>query len=170
MDTRANDLLREARRRAGLSQVELAQRARVAQSVISAYENGRREPSWATLRRLIKATGLEVSVELVEPERRVLPDTPAARRLRRHRRELIDAAERRGATNIRVFGSVARGDDRDDSDVDLVVDLDDKVGLVGLIGLERELSEILRRSVDVVPARGLKPRVADRVEDEALPL
>ncbi len=57
---------------------------------------------------------------------------------------------------MRVFGSVARGEDTASSDVDILVDLADGVGVVGLVGLERELSEILKRPVDVVPRSGVE--------------
>jgi predicted nucleotidyltransferase len=83
---------------------------------------------------------------------------------------VLAAAERRGAHHVRVFGSVARGDDTDMSDVDLLVDLDDGVSLVALIALERELTDVLGRKVDVVPARGLKPGVVERVLAEAIEL
>ena len=69
-----------------------------------------------------------------------------------------------------MFGSVARGTDTESSDVDVLVDLSSDVGVVGLIGLEREISEILGREVDVVPAASLKPRVAARALAEAIPL
>ena len=69
-----------------------------------------------------------------------------------------------------MFGSVAGGEDTASSDVDILVDLADGVGVVGLVGIERELSEILRRPVDVVPAAGLKPTVAKRVANEAIAL
>jgi predicted nucleotidyltransferase len=101
---------------------------------------------------------------------RGLPDTVIGRRLRRHRLAIIGAAEKRGATNVRVFGSVARGEDNEDSDVDLLVDLADDVGIVGLIRLEREIAEILRRKVDVVPARCLKADVASVALAQAIPL
>jgi uncharacterized protein len=168
----AGALIREARRRAGLSQAELARRAGVSQPVISAYESGRRAPGLSTLTKLVEASGHRLQVGLVaEPGlRRGLPDTPVGRRLRRNRRAIVDAAEQRGATNVRVFGSVARGDDSGGSDVDLLVDLADDVGLVGLIGLERELAEILGRDVDVVPAANLKTGLASQVLAEAIPL
>lgn len=69
-----------------------------------------------------------------------------------------------------MFGSVARGEDTDASDVDLLVDLDESVGLVALAGLRRELSEILDVEVDVVPAATLKPGVRDPVLAEAITL
>ena len=168
----ASVVLREARKRAGLSQAELARRAGVVQPVISAYENGRREPGLAMLTKLVRATGLDLVVEVVErPQARgEVPDSAVGRRLRRQRDEIVTLAARRGAHNVRVFGSVARGEDTEDSDVDLLVDLADDVGLVDLIGLERELSQLLDRKVDVVPARALKPGVATSALTEAIPL
>ena len=165
-------MLREARRRARLSQTDLARRAGVAQSVISAYESDRREPGLAMLSKLIEATGHQLTINLEPlPGRRLgLPDTPLGRRLRRHRRAVAALAERRGVRNVRVFGSVARGEDRDGSDIDLLVDVDDGVGLVAIAGLARELAELLGVPVDVVPADSLKRAVRADVLAEALPL
>jgi uncharacterized protein len=164
-------MIREARRRACLSQTELARRAGVAQSVISAYESDRREPGLRTLARLIEATGHQLEVGLVPaPRARLgLPDTRLGRRLRRHRREVIELARQRGVHNVRVFGSVARGE-ATTSDIDLLVDLDSGVGLVTLAGLRRHLTDLLHVDVDVVPADTLKPAVADAVLAEAIPL
>ena len=73
------------------------------------------------LAELVAASGHQLRVGLVaEPGLvRGLPDTLADRSLRRHRRSIIQAASRRGATNVRVFGSLARGSDIETSDVDL---------------------------------------------------
>ena len=79
-------------------------------------------------------------------------------------------AARRGARNVRVFGSVARGEDTDNSDIDLLVDLDPGVGLVSLAGLHRELADLLDVHDDVVPAATLKPAVRDEVLNEAIAL
>lgn len=165
-------MIREARRRARLSQTDLARRAGVAQSVISTYESDRREPGLRTLAKLIEATGHQLSFELTPaPRNRLgLPDTRLGRRLRRHRRALIEAAARRGARNVRLFGSVARGEDTDTSDIDLLVDLDDGVGVVSLAGLTRELTELLGVDVDVVPAAALKPAIHGDVLAEAIVL
>ena len=172
MSVNAARTLRAARERSRLSQTELAKRAGVAQSVISAYESGRREPSLRTLARLVEATGHDLAIDVVARPDRVLglPDTPLGRRLRQRHNAIIEAAEARRARNVRVFGSAARGDDVDSSDVDLLVDLDDGVGLLDLIGLERELTELLGVAVDVVPNSSLKPRIRDRVRREAVPL
>jgi predicted nucleotidyltransferase/DNA-binding XRE family transcriptional regulator len=172
MPLNSADLLRAARQRARLSQTDLARRAGIAQSVISVYESGRREPSLPTLTRLIEATGHQLAIDVVAvPERALgLPDSPLARRLRQRRKAIIRAAEGRRAHNVRVFGSVARGEDVESSDVDLLVDLGEGVGLLDLIGLERELAELLGVDVDVVPADSLKARIRERVEREAVPL
>lgn len=164
-------LIREARQRAGLSQTELGRRAAVAQSVISAYETERREPSLAMLTKLVEAAGHDLVVE-VRPSamRSCLPDSPIGQRLFRQRRAVIDAAARRGASNVRIFGSVARGDETEQSDLDLLVDLDGDVGLVALAGLAREISEIVGVNVDVVPAELLKPAMRERVLAEAISL
>lgn len=168
----AGTLIREARERARLSQTDLARRAGVAQSVISAYEADRREPGIRTFAKLIEATGHDLTVELTPPpdNRLGLPNTPLGRRLRRNRRTVIATAEQRGARNVRVFGSVARGEDTDSSDIDILVDLDAGVGLITLAGLRRELSELLHVDVDVVPASTLKSGVRDQVLAEAITL
>ncbi len=69
-----------------------------------------------------------------------------------------------------MFGSVARGDESEHSDVDLLVDLRSDVGLVALAGLAREIGEIVGVDVDVVPADSLKPRMREQVLAEAIPL
>jgi ribosome-binding protein aMBF1 (putative translation factor) len=67
MHSMAATVLREARQRSGLSQAELARRAGVVQSVISAYESGRRQPALPMLARLIEATGLELRLTVDQP-------------------------------------------------------------------------------------------------------
>lgn len=168
----AGALLRGARRNSRLTQAELAQRAGVAQSVISAYESDRRDPALSTLKRLIDATGNELTVGL---ERRPsaelgLPDTPLGRRLRRHRTAIRACAERRGARSVQVFGSVARGEDVADSDIDLLVDLPSDTGLFALGQLEHELEQILGTSVDLATPDSLRPHVRIEAERDAITL
>jgi predicted nucleotidyltransferase len=83
---------------------------------------------------------------------------------------VLETARRHGASNVRVFGSVARGEDGPESDVDLVVDLASGTGLVGLATLERELSSVLGAAVDLAPSDSLRPAVRDAIESEAIPL
>lgn len=79
-------------------------------------------------------------------------------------------AARFGGSNLRVFGSVARGEDRPDSDVDVLVDLAPGTGLVGLGTLERELSGVLGVRVDVAPCDSLRRHVKEEADREAIPL
>lgn len=164
-------MLRQARNRAGLSQVELAARADVTQSVISAYESGQRQPSIPALARLIEAAGFELSLGLRrQPGRLRQLSGPVGRRVRRRRRDLIAAAAAHGVQNLRVFGSVARGEDRPDSDVDLLADLPPGLSLFGLGRLEADLEAILTTRVDLIPATDLKPGVRKRVERDLVAL
>jgi uncharacterized protein len=79
-------LIRAVRRRQGLSQAELALRAGTSQSVISAYEHGRRDPSYETLRRLIEAGGERLHLDAAPPS----PDLPPPADLNEHARRLLD--------------------------------------------------------------------------------
>ncbi|HZJ09767.1 MAG TPA: nucleotidyltransferase family protein [Trueperaceae bacterium] len=87
-----------------------------------------------------------------------------------NRNALIEAGNRLGATNLRVFGSVARGDAGPDSDIDILVDLAPTVSLIGLGELEEAFAKILGRKVDAVPASGLKSGIRAAVLKEAIPL
>jgi predicted nucleotidyltransferase len=151
--------------------VELAARAGVTQSVISVYESGHRQPGLPTLAALVEATGNELVVGLRRQRGRLdRLSGPVGRRVRRRRRDLVAAAAARGASNLRVFGSVARGQDRSDSDLDLLVDLPPGLGLFGLGQLQADLEAVVGTQVDLVPAQGLKPDFRIRVERELVPL
>jgi uncharacterized protein len=90
--------------------------------------------------------------------------------LRRRREEILDVARSRGASRVRVFGSVARGDDNGDSDVDFLVDLEPGRNLMDLGGLLMDLRDLLGRDVDVVTEGGLRPRIAERTLADAVEL
>jgi len=90
--------------------------------------------------------------------------------LQHNREEILRVASRRGATNVRVFGSVARGDEQADSDLDFLVDLEPGRSLLDLGGLLMDLQELLGRKVDVVTENGLHWYIRDRVLKEAKPL
>ena len=70
--------------------------------------------------------------------------------LQQQRDKIIDIAARHGARNVRVFGSVARGDDRPASDIDLLVDMESDRSFLDLVGLAQDLEALLDRNVDVV--------------------
>jgi predicted nucleotidyltransferase len=84
------------------------------------------------------------------------------------RDDILRIAARRGVRSVRVFGSVARGDSDDESDIDFLVDLDPGHRLMDLGGFLEELRELLGRSVDVVTERNLRTELPERVLGEAI--
>ena len=86
------------------------------------------------------------------------------------RAQILRVAAAHGARNVRVFGSVARGDSGPGSDVDLLVEFEPGRSLLDHAALQMELEALLGRRVDVASARGLRPRIRDRVLREARPL
>ncbi|SRR5229473_3483988 len=86
------------------------------------------------------------------------------------REEILQIAARHGAKKIRVFGSVARGEARPDSDIDFLVDMEPGRSLFDLGGLLMDLQDVLGRKVDVVTEKGLHSRIRERVIREAVPL
>ena len=87
--------------------------------------------------------------------------------LEAHRDELIALAHRRGVTRVRVFGSMSRGDAKEDSDVDLLVTLSPGTSALALGGLLIDAEELLGRRVDVVTEAGLHPALRERVLADA---
>jgi predicted nucleotidyltransferase len=86
-----------------------------------------------------------------------------------HRDEIRAAAARHHGLRVRLYGSVARGQERDGSDIDLLVDFTPGSSLFDLIRLNRELEDLLGKRVDVVSRGGLKARDQDII-DEAIDL
>lgn len=81
--------------------------------------------------------------------------------------KIKSVAERYGAHNVRVFGSVLRGETHSESDVDFLIDLERGRSFFDRVSIQLELEEMLGCRVDVVSARGLKARVRERVLEEA---
>jgi predicted nucleotidyltransferase len=90
--------------------------------------------------------------------------------LKEKRQEILLIAARHGATNVRVFGSVARGEADAASDLDVLVDLEPGRSLIDLGGLLMDLQQLLGREVDVVTEKGLRARIRERVLKEAVPV
>lgn len=90
--------------------------------------------------------------------------------LKEKREEILRIAAKHGARNVRVFGSVARGEADEQSDLDLLVEFEPGRSLMDHAALWLELQELLGCKVDVVSDRGIKPRIRDRVLREAVPL
>ena len=94
----------------------------------------------------------------------------AEEQLKEKRKEILRLCAKYGARNLRVFGSVARGEADRESDIDFLVEMEPGRSLFDLGGLQYELEKLLGRPVDVVTYRGLKTRIRDRVAREATPL
>src|SRR5712691_4150984 len=113
-------LIKEARAAAGLTQAELASQAGTSQPTVAAYESGDKIPTVATLERLLRATGSSLTATHSPQGQR----TSRLRRvLHERRQEILDLADRHHTSNVRVFGSVARGEETNGSDIDLLVDM-----------------------------------------------
>lgn len=168
----AGAVLRLARSRAGLTLRELAQRAGVSRSVIAVYEGESREPSLATLAALVSSAGISLTVDLGPPLPAPAVPTlaPIGHRLRRRRAAVLALAARHGISNVRVFGSVARGQEGPTSDLDLLVHLPDGAGLLLLGRFTEDLEALLRVAVEVVPDDGVKPRVRASIDADLVAL
>jgi len=90
--------------------------------------------------------------------------------LRERREPILELAAKHGARNLRVFGSVARGEADESSDIDFLVEMEPGRNLLDMGGLLMDLREFLGREVDVATVRSLKPRIRERVLREAVPL
>lgn len=144
--------LKRLRHEAHLSQHDLARRVGIPQPNVSAYETGRRVPSRETVERL--------EVALAMP----LPGRVAAARA-----EILAAAARRGLTDVRVFGSVARGEATTGSDLDLLVHPAETTSLFDLAAFQAEIEQLVAAPVDVVSDRGSGPTMS-RILRDAVPV
>ncbi len=126
-----------------MTQHQLAKLSGVRQPNIAAYENGQRVPSPTMVERLLSAARPRPSKVLDQ-----------------HREQVRRLAHRHRAGNVRVFGSVARGDDGPDSDLDFLVTFDERASLLDQAALTDDLEELLGVPVHVVSDRALRDRDA----------
>ena len=135
------------------------------QLIAAVHEASRNGLSQKKIARLIGRSQPEVSRLL-----RFHGTTPLARRLRAARRQVIETIKAAGGSNVRVFGSVATGQEHEGSDIDLLFRMDQPLGLMDLAGLEIELGTILHADVDLVPDTNIRPTMRERIISEAVPL
>lgn len=155
MDTAGSDFaswLRTRRTAAGLSQRGLAERSGIAQPQISAIEAGVRPASSATREALERALRMRPT-----------------RLLDLHREEVLDAFARVGASEPRLFGSAARGEDDEESDLDVLVTFPEDFGILQLFALQEELSALLTVDVDLVSSDS-EPDFVDAALAQSRPL
>ncbi|MFZ7103262.1 MAG: nucleotidyltransferase family protein [Peptococcaceae bacterium] len=93
---------------------------------------------------------------------------PAISEIKHKREAILQVASSYGATNIRVFGSVARGEDKQNSDIDLLINLEEGRSLFDLIDLKNKLEEILDRKVGVVTEESVHWYLKDKIKEEAI--
>lgn len=98
------------------------------------------------------------------------PKAPVNEHLAKHRDAILKLAEARGATNIRVFGSAARGEAHSGSDIDFLVDFPPDTSIFTVVGLWRELSELLGCEIDLLTDGALDDRMKATVLRDAVPL
>jgi hypothetical protein len=93
------------------------------------------------------------------------------KQLQENRQNILVIAAKHGAFNVRIFGSVARGEDNPESDIDFLIDYDiEKTTPWFPVGLIRDLENLLQTKVDVVTVEGLKSRIRDQVLQESINL
>ncbi len=148
-----------------MSARDLAAVSGVSPSTVTRIERGEMNPTVATLERLLEASGSE----LVIVERPRAQTRPTLAGLRRHRPAIEAVLAAHGGGNVRVFGSVARGDARLGSDIDLLIDVPGRSGLVTIGQIEDELNDLLPWRVDVVAGGTARGRMA-HIVDEAIAL
>jgi predicted nucleotidyltransferase len=90
--------------------------------------------------------------------------------LERHRLDILRIVRSHGARRIRVFGSFARGEEREDSDLDVLVDLEPGRDLLDIVAIKQDLEALLGRRVDVVTERAVSPYIRESVLREAAAL
>lgn len=133
----------------------LADASEVSTSTVTRIERGEMNPTVQMLDRLLAAAGNRLVLD-VEPAR--VP--PTLKALRDRRDEIVAVVEAHGGSNIRVFGSVARGDATEHSDVDLLIDVPPGTGYFAVEALAEELEGLLPWRVDVVTGGAARGRLA----------
>lgn len=158
------DVLDRARRKRGESKADVARGAGLGEPAVRRlFSGGHANPTVKTVDAVAAHLGFRLSLEPAEQPR----TAPTHAGLRTMADQIERIVGDHGGCDVRVFGSVARGDARADSDIDLLIEVGPGIGMFELGAMEDELSVLLGRPVDVVAsAHG---RLA-RISDEAVPL
>ena len=163
-------MLINARKSSRLTQAQVAERAGTSQSAVVRYEKGLQTPSVDTLRRLLKANGQELILD-VKKSKKSAPKSELYKVVQANRGEIREILHALGARNIRIVGSVARGDDDESSDVDILIDIDKQRGnSFRAISSATKISKLVNRDVDVLPSWMCKKEVLKSVLSDAIPL
>jgi len=90
--------------------------------------------------------------------------------LKKNRESIISVVERNGGGNVRIFGSLARGEGLTDSDVDILIELDPGRSLLDILAIKQDLEDLLQRNVDVLTESAVSPYIKDDIMREAVAL
>ena len=137
-------------------------------SVLSANESG---ISQREIAKTLGVTQSAVSQMIATSRTRAkLTRGPVGRKLAEHRAEVLRITRSHGASNVRVFGSVARGEDDEDSDLDLLVSMPGKLSMFTIAGLGMDLEDLIGVPVDVIPEQLVKREVLPALSASAVTL
>lgn len=172
-ETPIGGALHRLRMRTGRSLREIAAQGAVTAARLSRIENGHVDPRISTVMAILAS--LEASLGDLAVAAGQLPgetgrDDRPIETVLRHRSEICAVVASHGASNPRVFGSVARGVAGPGSDIDLLIDLEPGRTLFDLAALRAELESLLATSVDVVPSAGLTDDARSEIMAESLAL
>jgi len=169
IDVRAGRLLGQTRQQAVLTQAEVAAKAGLPQSTVSAYESGRRQPTLAMLSKLLEAMGSELTLAAEPlPERLTTLTGPVGLRIRRHRHQIAEAATRHGVENVRVLGPATRGEDKPGDLIEFLVDQIPEATVMKVHDLTSEFQQIIGAPVKIVTTEGLPPKHQATAEHEGI--
>lgn len=137
-------------------------------SVLSANESG---VSQREIAKTLGVTQSAVSQMIATSRTRArLARGPVGRKLTEHRAEVLRLARSQGASNVRVFGSISRGEDDEDSDADLLVSMPGKLSMFTIAGLGMDLEELIGYPVDIIPEQLVKHDVLPALSASAVTL
>ncbi|MEM9747964.1 MAG: helix-turn-helix domain-containing protein [Actinomycetota bacterium] len=156
----AATLVREARESASMSARALAAESGVSPSTVTRIERGEISPTVSMLERLLRASGHELEIGLSRSDA-----APTISEVRSHADTILEIVQRIGGRDVRLIGSVARGDATPTSDLDLLIDVPPGTGLFALETMRADLDAALPWSVDVLTSGAARGRMAHVLDD-----
>ncbi|MFM8448211.1 MAG: helix-turn-helix domain-containing protein [Candidatus Nanopelagicaceae bacterium] len=162
-------LLINARKTSLLTQKQVAERAGTNQAAVAKYEAGTKTPSVDTLIRLLKANGFDLVLD-VKKTKKIYKRSELYKRVQAHRGEIRNLLHSAGATNIRIFGSVARGDDDDMSDLDILVQRVEGANVLDIYKCHHAIKRMVGVRVDIGIEHLLISEVRKSALRDAIPL
>ncbi len=157
-------VVKKARDDTGLSVRKFADKAGVSPSTLSRIENRKLEPTMPMLEKLLEVASQHIVLADTDSDSSA-STVPTLHFIRDHRQPISDLAAKYGVTDLRVFGSVARGDASSESDIDLLVRALPGVGLFSVEEFRYQVERLLGHSVDVMTDGALDDEIAHIARD-----